>query len=62
MFTSVLHKTSYQNISRRSRAVTVKKCIKKCNARAELFCNYVCCRFFNVLVVFAVAKAPSFVA
>ena len=32
----VLHKTSHQEISRPSRAVTVKKCTKKCNARAEL--------------------------
>ena len=32
----VLHKTSHQEISRPSRAVTAKKCTKKCNARAEL--------------------------
>ena len=32
----VLHKTSYQEISRPSRAVTANKCTKKCNARAEL--------------------------
>ena len=32
----VLHKTSHQEISRPSRAVTEKKCTKKCNARAEL--------------------------
>ena len=32
----VLHKTSHQEISRPGRAVTAKKCTKKCNARAEL--------------------------
>ena len=35
----VLHKTPHQEISRPSRAVTAKKCVKKCKARAELlFC------------------------
>ena len=32
----VLHKTSHQEISRPSRAVTATKCTKKCDARAEL--------------------------
>ena len=32
----VLHKTSHQEISRASRAVTAKKFTNKCNARAEL--------------------------
>ena len=32
----VLHKTSHQEISRPSRAVTAKKCTKKCNGKAEL--------------------------
>ena len=32
----VLHKTSHPKLSRPSRAVTAKKCSKKCNARAEL--------------------------
>ena len=32
----VLHKASHREISRPSRAVTAKKCTKKCNARAEL--------------------------
>ena len=32
----VLHKTSHQEISRPSRAVTAKKCTKKCNAVAEV--------------------------
>ena len=38
----VLHKTS--KFSRPSRAVTAKKCIKKCNARAKLF-------FFGYLIL-----------
>ena len=33
----VLHKTSHQEISRPSRAVTATKCTKKCDARGELF-------------------------
>ena len=32
----VLHKKSLEGISRRSRAVTTKKCTKKCAARAKL--------------------------
>ena len=32
----VFHKTCHQEMSRPSRAVTAKKCTKKCNARAEL--------------------------
>ena len=32
----VLHKTSHPEILRRSRAVTVKICTKKCDARAEV--------------------------
>ena len=32
----VLHKTSLEGISRRSRAVTTKKCTKKCAARTKL--------------------------
>ena len=36
----LLSKTSNQQISRGSRAVTTKKCTRKCNARAELlFCS-----------------------
>ena len=51
----VVHKTSYQEISRPSRTVTAKKCTKKCNASAELLFwlqNY---WFFDVLVAVAVA-------
>ena len=33
----VLHRTSYQEISRPRSAVMAKKCAKKCNARAENF-------------------------
>ena len=36
VLSNVLHKMSYQEISRASRAVTAKKCTKKCHARAEL--------------------------
>ena len=32
----VRHKTSHQEIPRPRRAVTTKKCTKKCNARAAL--------------------------
>ena len=36
VFTGALLKTSHREISRSSRAVTAKKCTKKCNARVEL--------------------------
>ena len=57
----VLHKTSRQDISRPSRAVTAKKCTKKCNARAELLFWLQNLLLFDVLVAVAVAllKLPS---
>ena len=58
----VLHKTSHQEISRASRAVTAKKCTKKSNARAVLlfWLLSLLLLFFDVLVAVAVivAKAP----
>ena len=51
-----LHKTSREGISRRSRAVTAKKCTKKLAARSKLFFahqNY----FFAVLVAVNVIVA-----
>ena len=51
-----LHKTSREGISRRSRAVTAKKCTKKLAARSKLFFayqNY----FFAVLVTVNVIVA-----
>ena len=58
----VLHKTSHQEISRPSRAVTAKKCTQKCNARAELLFLLLSLLllFFDVLVAFAVVVAKSF--
>ena len=55
----VLHKTSLEGISRRSRAVTAKKLENKCIARQS------CCfadqtyYFFYVLVAVAVAKLQN---
>ena len=64
----VLQKTSHQEISRPSRAVTANKCTKKYNARAELLFWLVSLllstKSLYALVVVAVivaAKAPSLV-
>ena len=55
----VLHKTSHQEISRPSRAVTTKKWTKKCNACADmLFCLFFFF-FFDVLVAVAVVVAKA---
>ena len=51
----VLHKTCHQEISRSSRAVTAKKCTKKCNAPAECCFGYKTYCFFDVLDAVAVA-------
>ena len=57
----VLHKTSHQEISRPSRAVTEKKCTKKCNARSELLFWLLGLLFFDVLFSVAVAVAVAVV-
>ena len=49
----VLHKTSHQEISRRSRAVMAKKCTIKCNAHTELLF------FLLSLVLFLTFSLPS---
>ena len=56
----VLHKTSHQEITRPSRAVTAKKCTKKCNTRVEFLFWSLSLLFFDALVAVAVvvAKAP----
>ena len=51
-----LHKTSREGISRRSRAVTAKKCTKKLAARSKLFFSYQN-YFFAVLVAVNVIVA-----
>ena len=56
---SVLHETCHQEISRPSRAVTAKKCTKKCNARAELLFWLQNLLLFDVLVAVAVALLNS---
>ena len=60
VFSGVLHKTSHQEISRRSHAVTAKKYTKKCNASAELlFWLLSLLPFFYVLVAMAVVVANA---
>ena len=54
----VLHKTCHQEISRLSRALTAKKCTKKCNAGAELLFWLQNLLFFDVLVAVALLKLP----
>ena len=56
----VLLKTCNEALSRGNRAVTAKKYIlKKCDGHLELFfCLSEPIFFFDVLVAFAVAKAP----
>ena len=55
----VHHKTYHQEISRRSRAVTVRKCTKKCNTRAELLFWLLSILLFDVLVAVAVVVASE---
>ena len=50
---------SHQEISRPSRAVTAKKCTKKCNARVELLFWLLSLLFIDVLVAVAVVVAKT---
>ena len=58
MLVYVLHKTRNKAFSRRSRAMTAKKCTKKRDAGAMLlFFSYSTNCFFDVLVVVAVVAS-----
>ena len=52
----VLHKTSHQEISRPSRALTAKKCTNKCNARVELWVVVLVIKPFAFLTSWSLLK------
>ena len=55
-YSSLERETSHQEISRPRRAVTAKKCIKKCNARAELLFTFLT---FSLLSLSSLLELPK---
>ena len=61
VLSNVLHKMSYQEISRASRAVTAKKCTKKCGRVVVLVIKPVAFRTFSMPSLSSLLKLPVYI-